>query len=153
VNSTACTLLIDMNSATQLTEHQRTGASDDIAMVYMLDDLYQSAVKRNDAAAMDRILTDDFVLVTGLGKVIGKAELLHEAREAKTSYERQEDSQKAVRLVGKDTAVVTALLWVKGVSGDETFDYSLWFSDIYLRTSTGWRYAFAQASMRMPSVL
>ena len=140
-----------MTPTMQLTEHQRTGASDDVAMVYMLDDVYQAAVLRNDAAAMDRILTDDFVLVTGHGKVIGKAELLQEARDAKMRYDRQQDSQKTVRLVGKDAAVVTALLWVKGSSDDETFDYTLWFSDIYVRTPAGWRYAFAQASMRMPT--
>jgi ketosteroid isomerase-like protein len=140
-----------MSPTAQLTQPPRAGASDDIAIVYMLDDVYQAAVKRNDAAAMDRILTDDFLLVTGRGEAIGKAELLQEARDAKTMYERQEDSQKTVRLVGKDAAVVTALLWVKGASGDETFDYTLWFSDIYVRTPTGWRYAFAQASMRMPT--
>jgi ketosteroid isomerase-like protein len=134
-----------------LVEPQRAGADDDIAKVFALDDAYQAAVKRNDAAAMDRILTDDFVLVTGRGKVIVKSDLLSEAREAKTTYEHQEDSQKTVRLVGKDTAVVTALLWVKGTGDAGAFDYSLWFSDIYVRTPTGWRYAFAQASMRLPT--
>lgn len=135
----------------ELIESRSVTASDEIATIYALDDAYQAAVKRNDAAAMDRILTDDFVLVTGRGKIFGKADLLTEARQAKTTYEHQEDSQKTVRLVGKDTAVVTALLWVKGATGGETFDYTLWFSDIYVRTPTGWRYAFAQASMRMPT--
>jgi hypothetical protein len=37
--------------------------------------------------------------------------LLNEAREGKTVYERQEDSEQTVRVWG-DTAVITALLWV-----------------------------------------
>jgi hypothetical protein len=40
---------------------------------------------------MDRILADDFVLVTGRGKTFSKADLLAEARKKSTVYERQED--------------------------------------------------------------
>jgi ketosteroid isomerase-like protein len=42
--------------------------SDDEKTVAALDTQYQAAVARNDAATMDRILADDFVLVTGTGK-------------------------------------------------------------------------------------
>src|SRR5205809_113308 len=52
---------------------------DDEKIVAALDTQYQAAVKANDAAAMDRILADDFVLVTGRGKTQGKADLLKEA--------------------------------------------------------------------------
>ena len=41
-----------------------------------------------------------------------------------------------------DTAVVTARLWVKGVSSGRAFNRRLWFSDTYVRTGDGWRYAF-----------
>jgi hypothetical protein len=30
--------------------------------------------------------------------------------------------------------VVTALLWAKGAQKGKTFDYKLWFSDVYVRT-------------------
>jgi ketosteroid isomerase-like protein len=106
-------------------------------------------VKNNDADTMARILADDFVLVTGLGKTYTKADLLAEARSKRTSYEHQEDSSRTVRVWG-ETAVVTALLWAKGTEEEKPFDYKLWFSDIYLRTPTGWRYVFAQASTRLP---
>ena len=76
------------------------------------------------------------------------------ARNPQRTYEKQvemPDTQK-VRMFGKDTAVVTALLWLKGRnSGDgKDFDYKLWFSDTYVRTKDGWRYAFGQASLRLP---
>jgi hypothetical protein len=47
---------------------------------------------------------------------------------------------------------VTALLWLKGrrVSNQEAFEYKLWFSDTYVRTKSGWKYAFGQASLRIP---
>lgn len=111
-----------------------------------LDTQYQLAVKTNDAAAMDRILADDFILVIGSGKTFTKADLLKDAREGNTVYERQEDTQQTVRVWG-DTAVITALLWEKGTSSGKSFDKKLWFSDVYKLTPQGWRYVFAQASL------
>ena len=114
-----------------------------------LDSQYQRAVKMNDAAIMDRILADDFILVTGRGKVYSKSDLLKEARNGKTVYEHQEDTNQTVRVWG-DTAVITGLLWEKGVSNGKAFDKKLWFSDVYKRTSHGWKYVFAQASIPLP---
>ena len=115
-----------------------------------LDTQYQLAVKNNDAVTMAKILADDFVLVTGKGKVFTKEQLLVEAREGNTTYERQEDSDQTVRVWG-DTAVITALLWAKGSTEGKFFDYKLWFSDVYKRTPTGWRYVFAQAAQPLPA--
>jgi len=123
---------------------------DDEKAVAALDTEYQAAVKKNDVATMDRILADDFVLVTGLGKTYTKADLLEQARSKRVAYEHQEDSAQKVRVWG-DTAVVTALLWVKGTEDAKPFDYKLWFSDTYVRTPHGWRYVFGQASTRLPN--
>jgi ketosteroid isomerase-like protein len=120
---------------------------DDQIAVAALDTEYQAAVQRNDAAAMDRLLADDFVLITGTGRVITKADLVEDARKRNVIYERQDDSQQVVRVWG-DTAVITALLWVKGTEKGAPFEYKLWFSDVYLRTEGGWKYTFAQASAR-----
>jgi ketosteroid isomerase-like protein len=117
--------------------------------VAALDTEYQAAVQRNDAAAMDRLLADDFVLVTGTGRVFTKADLLKDARSQEVIYERQEDSDQVVRVWG-DTAVITGLLWAKGAEKGKPFEYKLWFSDTYIRTPAGWKYAFAQASIRLP---
>lgn len=116
--------------------------------VAALDTEYQAAVQRNDMAAMDRLLADDFVLITGAGRVISKADLLEDARSGNVIYERQDDSQQVVRVWG-DTAVITALLWVKGAEKGAPFEYKLWFSDVYLRSEGGWKYTFAQASARV----
>jgi ketosteroid isomerase-like protein len=87
--------------------------SDDQKAVAAIDTQYQAAVKANDAATMERILADDFVLSTGSGKKYTKVDLLSEARGGNMHYERQEDTKQAVRVWG-DTAVVTAKLWEKG---------------------------------------
>jgi ketosteroid isomerase-like protein len=115
-----------------------------------LDTAYQAAVARNDAPAMDRILADDFVLVVGRGATFTKADLLAQAREKTVIYERQEDTQQTVRVWGRDTAVVTALLWIKGTKEGKPIERKLWFSDTYVRTPSGWRYVFGQASLPLP---
>jgi ketosteroid isomerase-like protein len=125
---------------------------DDEKAVAALDTQYQDAVKRNDAETMGRILLDDFVLVLGNGTTHTKAELLEEARAGKIAWERQDEEAgtQKVRVWG-DTAVVTAKLWVKGTVDGKAFDRKLWFSDTYVRTSSGWRYAFGQASLALPA--
>jgi len=124
-------------------------ADDAAAAVARLDTQYQAAVKANDAATMDRILADDFVLVTGRGQTFTKADLLRAARDQSSIYEHQDESQQKVRVWG-DTAVVTALLWIKGTTGGKPFERRLWYSDTYVRTATGWRYIFGQASLPLP---
>lgn len=123
-----------------------TQTNTDRKAVADLDTRYQAAVKQNDAATMDRLLADDFILITGAGKVFAKAELLADARSGQTTYEHQEDTDQVVRIWG-DTAVVTARLWEKGVKNGKPFDATLWFSDTYVRTPLGWRYVFGQASL------
>jgi ketosteroid isomerase-like protein len=126
-------------------------AEDDRAAVAALDTAYQAAVERNDADAMGRILDNDFVLVVGNGRTYTRDELLAAARDRSTIYEHQVEDAGTQRVrVWGDTAVVTARLWLKGMSGDQPFERRLWFSDTYVRTASGWRYAFGQASLPLP---
>jgi conserved hypothetical protein len=127
------------------------GAALDVHTVAALDAVYQAAVQTNDSAVMDRILADDFVLVTGRGTSLTKADLIKEAREQRTTYEHQEEEEgtQKVRVWG-DTAVVTALLRVKGNRDQHPLDYKVWISDTYVRTPTGWRCVFGQVSIPLP---
>ena len=121
----------------------------DRSIVSALDTEYQLAVQNNDAETMDRILADDFILVLGDGSTFTKDDLLASARNKDEIYEYQEDTQQTVRIWG-DTAVVTALLRSEGTTKGEPFEHKLWFSDTYVRTPSGWRYAFGQASLKLP---
>lgn len=129
------------------------GLAADIAAVAAIDTAYQAAVERNDADAMDEMLGDDFVLVLGNGTAFDRKDLLRWAREGKASYTRQvEDAGTQTVRVWGDTAVVTARLWEQGTRKDGSrFDQRLWFSDVYVRTATGWKYVFGQASLPLPA--
>jgi ketosteroid isomerase-like protein len=133
------------------TNDLNASSEEDAKTVAALDTKYQAAVKSNDAGTMDQILADDFVLVNGRGKISSKADLIESARKKEATYERQDEESgtQKVRVWG-DTAVVTALLWIKAVQGGKPIDYKLWFSDTYIRTPRGWRYVFGQASLPLP---
>jgi len=127
------------------------GATADAEAVAALDTQYQAAVEKNDVEGMAHILHADMVLVTGRGHVYTRQDLLDESRAKKDVYEIQaeEPGTQKVRVYG-DTAVVTALLHIKGTREGGKIDYRVWFSDTYVRTKDGWKYFFGQASLRLP---
>lgn len=126
---------------------------EDRQTVAALDTQYQAAVERNDADTMARILHPDMILVVGRGAVYSREDLLRSAREADVTYAHQveDENTQTVRLYGEDTAIVTARLWLQGETRNgQQFDRRLWFSDTYVRTPEGWRYAFGQSSIALP---
>jgi ketosteroid isomerase-like protein len=124
-------------------------APNDAQTVAALDTAYQAAVKANDAETMAKILHPSMVVVLGNGAVVPRAMLIGLARNKTYTYEHQEEDPGAqtVRVFG-DTATVTAKLWIKGVTanGQPGLESHSWFSDTYVRTAEGWRYAFGQAT-------
>jgi len=147
-------LLAPIALAAALVARASSATDEPAAVVAALDTEYQAAVERNDWQAMDRILHPDFTLVLGNGNVHSRADLIESARDRHIDYEKQVEmpGTQSVRVFGNDTATVTALLWLKGTRKKDatTFEYKIWFSDTYVRTKDGWRYAFGQASLRLP---
>src|SRR5262245_59200773 len=107
-------------------------AQSDAQIVAALDTEYQAAVKHNDAAVMDRILHDEFVLVLGNGATYRKTDLLRDARAKRFDYQLQDEEagSQTVRVWG-DTAVVTAKLLLQYTYEGKSFQRKLWFSDTY----------------------
>ena len=145
--STAALAALTLNSA--------AGAASlsDAEKVAALDTAYQAAVERNDADMMAKILHEDMILVVGAGAVYTREDLLQAARKEDFIYEHQveDEGTQTVRLYGENTAIVTARLYIKAMRGDTLVEKRLWFSDTYVRTKDGWRYAFGQASLALPA--
>jgi ketosteroid isomerase-like protein len=128
--------------------HATASGARDRDIIVGLHTVFQMAVKRNDATTMRRILHDRFVLVRGDGERYSRADLLASAASGRIAYEKQDEDQgtRSVQVLG-DTAVITARFWIKGVKDGVAFDRRQWFSDVYVRTPQGWRFAFCQASL------
>src|SRR5690348_1692633 len=77
----------------------------DRANVAALDTAYQAAVERNDADAMGAILHPDMILVTGVGAVYTRDQLIETAHNQDLIYEHQveDPGTQIVRLYGADT--------------------------------------------------
>jgi ketosteroid isomerase-like protein len=122
--------------------------NDDAARaIAALDSEYHTAVKTNDAATIDRILADDFVLSRSGGASLSKTDLVNRARDNQARYERHEaeDGSQKVR-VWHDTAVITETVWVKGTEDGKRVDEKMSVTSTYARTPNGWRYVAGQAS-------
>lgn len=129
----------------------QASTEEDRRAVAALDTEFQAAVKHHDAATIDRIQHPAMVLILGDGRIVTKADHLQAARENKIRYEIQDEEAgtQTVRVLG-DTAIVTALLRLKGTNEGVPFDRRVWFSDTYVRTPDGWKYFFGQASLALP---
>jgi ketosteroid isomerase-like protein len=130
----------------------KAAPADDEKAIAALDTAFQLAVKNNDAATIERTLAPEMVLVTGRGQIVTAADHVEAAKTRARTYEQQDEvaGTQKVRVSG-DTAVVTALLWIKGADkAGKAFDYKVWFSDTYVRTPKGWKYFFGQASIPLP---
>jgi uncharacterized protein (TIGR02246 family) len=128
------------------------GSDTDRQLIAELDRTFQAAVKQNDAETMAAILHPDMILVLGDGRVFTREDQLRESRQKLLAYEIQDEEPgtQTVRVSG-DTGIVTALLRIKGTNKGGRFDRRVWFSDTYVRTSSGWKYFFGQASLALPS--
>jgi ketosteroid isomerase-like protein len=130
----------------------KAASADAAQTVAALDTAFQFAVKHNDAATIERMLDPEMVLVTGRGKVFTAAQHVTQAKAQTNRYEQQNEvaGTQQVRVHG-DTAIVTALLWIKGTDeSGKAFDYKVWFSDTYVRKPAGWKYVFGQSSPPLP---
>ena len=139
----------------QIASAAHADPAEDIRTVAGLDIAYQAAVERNDAEAMAAILHKDMILVLGNGSVHTREDLLNSARTRRTVYQHQVEDKgtQTVRLYGENTAVVTARLYIKAMRANTPIEFRLWFTDTYVRTPEGWRYAFGQASAPLPRTL
>jgi ketosteroid isomerase-like protein len=86
-----------------------------------------------------------------MGAVNTRDEQLEEAPKKVIAYQIQDEDPgtQTVRVHG-DTAVVTARLRIRGTMSGKESDRRLWFTDVYVRTPSGWRYFLGQASLALP---
>lgn len=113
------------------------------------DKRMQRAFIDRDVATLDKIITDDYMLVASSGAQRGKPAILAEVASPDVVYEINESSGWVVHVHG-DNAIVVALLHQKGIDHGEPFDYRVRFSDTYVREHGAWRNVHAHAT-RVPA--
>ena len=110
-----------------------------------IDQKMQRAFVDRDIAALEKIFTDDYVLVLSSGTERTKAEVIADVASPDNRWEINETSGRKVRVHG-DTAIVVAMLHQKGVDHGKSFDSNVKFADTYIRQNGTWRNVHAHAS-------
>jgi ketosteroid isomerase-like protein len=104
------------------------------------------AVRDKDAAALERILADDYTYTDSRGGVSNKADSLRQARTGSGRMKAFHTSDAKARVYG-DTAVITGRVRVEGVAGGgKPYDAEVRFTDILARIDGQWRAVAAHVS-------
>lgn len=106
---------------------------------------YDAAQVEGDAAALDDLLADDYVLVNSRGQRQTKAQLI--ADYTKPDFRLEPFTvEEPVELVWSDGAVMGGVATLRGVDGGEAFEVRLRFSDIWAKRGGKWRVIYTHAS-------
>lgn len=106
---------------------------------------WMEAVRDKDAAALDRILADDYTYTDSRGGVTNKADSLRQTRNQNDQMKAFHTSEEAARVYG-DVAIVTGRLRVEGTASGVPYDAEVRFTDILARIDGRWRAVAAHAS-------
>ena len=106
----------------------------------------KDAALHRDAAFSERTLAEDYVAISPLGQVIGKAETVAARRTAQLRYDSIEVTDMVVRLYGS-TAVVTARADVRGKELGEEFSGPYRFTRVWVRRNGHWQTVSYQATV------
>jgi len=106
----------------------------------------KDAALHRDAEFAERVLADDYVAITPLGQVVGKADTIAARKTAQLRYETIDVSDMVVRCYGS-TAIVTARASVKGTELGEEFSGPYRFTRVWVRRNGKWLTVSYQATV------
>jgi len=104
---------------------------------------FTQAVAANDAAAIERLVADDWVIVDADGTVIDRSRFISAIESGALTHESMESTDLEVRVHG-DTAVVTGITTSKGQYLGEGFTTRERATDVLVRLDGRWLCVFSQ---------
>ncbi|HEY7914393.1 MAG TPA: nuclear transport factor 2 family protein [Blastocatellia bacterium] len=128
----------------QTTRASANQGNDEQAVRQALNELY-AALGRNDAAALDRIYSDDYTFINESGEFTTKAPRLAAIKSGEMKYESLSFDDLKVRLYG-NTAVATYHAKVKARSKGQDVGGTLRVTVTLVKTKGRWQVVAAQAT-------
>jgi ketosteroid isomerase-like protein len=104
--------------------------------VEKLEDAWRAAQLNSDVAAMDQLLSDDYVGITMSGQVVTKMQQLDRIKNRATMLDKYELTDMKVKLMGT-TAVVTSLAEVEGTNDGQPIHGTFRSTRVYTRLASG----------------
>ena len=111
-----------------------------------LEQSWRDAIIHRNAAAMDNLLSDDYIAITSNGTLQSKEQTLASMRNGALHFASIEFSDRKVRFYGQ-TALVTSRAEVNGSAPDGEISGSYRYTRVYVRDSGGgWKIVSFEAS-------
>jgi ketosteroid isomerase-like protein len=106
---------------------------------------YDEALMRSDAAALDRIYSDDFIYTTPDGEVRDKAKQLAFTKRGDLRLESGRSDDVRVRVYG-NTAVMTGRFTAKGRFRESLIDIRERYTAVWVKTQGRWQLVVEQGN-------
>lgn len=117
--------------------------ADDETDLRQLDRGIVTATVAQDTAWFEKHLGPDYVLTTSSGRMVNRADFIHSVPLVK--IDPYEPTEVVIRVYG-DTAIITGRIVQKYSYNGERVEADLRYTDTWLRTKDGWKYAAGHAS-------
>lgn len=110
----------------------------------LTEQLNQAALK-GDVATYEKLLADDYISISVLGKASTKPEIIESIKSGKTKFDAIDVLDSQVRVHG-DAAVVIGLANVKGHSGDTDISGQYRSTRVWIKQKGQWKTVSFQAT-------
>jgi ketosteroid isomerase-like protein len=108
-----------------------------------LEEQFAEAIIKNDPEAIERFVTDDWIIINADGGIIDKERFLEVITSGVLTHEMMESDDIRVRVYG-DSAVVTALVRTKGKFMGQEFSTHERATDVFVKRDGKWRCVLSQ---------
>lgn len=114
--------------------------------IYQLENAWRNAILKSDTAAMDSLLSDDYIAITASGTLQTKDETLASMRSGRLRITHLRISDRKLRFYGH-TALVTSIAQVEGVNANGSINGHFRYTRVYVRNARGeWKIVSFEAS-------
>jgi ketosteroid isomerase-like protein len=112
-------------------------AGDASAEIRALETAQSAAIMRRDAAALDKLMSDDHTFITPRGFLVTKAQMLKALADGGFRYEYREISELQIRVWG-EAAVVTGRSRYTGQNQGKDYSDAYRYTRMYVRQKGHW---------------
>jgi uncharacterized protein (TIGR02246 family) len=114
-----------------------------------LEDERNQAILNGDAAALERMTSDDYTFITLRGELRTKSEIVKGFKSGSFKYESRTITDLNIRVYG-DTAIVTGQATQKGAERGKDYSGSYRFTRVYVKQKGQWVTVALQTTLIQP---
>jgi ketosteroid isomerase-like protein len=119
------------------------------AEILVIESQWATAIERQDAAAFERLVAEDFRFIDENGRVLNRAQYIADRSHNPDNVDSAVQDEIEVRHYG-DAAIATGRSTLHGTRGGAPFVYRFRWTDVYVRRAGRWQPVSAQLTALPP---